>query len=83
MEENKDAPANVDEVVGVGVGGADKRANSAKLSASDDISEAVPVALPLSFTEWVLSSGELLNAQPATALRSLGNSSFETPISTL
>ena len=38
MEENKDAPFRVDEVVGAGVGGADKRANSAKLSASDDIS---------------------------------------------
>jgi len=50
-EENKAAPFKVEEVDAAGVGGADNRANNAKLSASDDISDAVPVLLPLSLTE--------------------------------
>jgi len=50
MEENRAAPFRVEEVDAAGVGGADNRANNAKLSASDDISDAVPVVPPLSLT---------------------------------
>src|ERR1700746_1039229 len=83
IDQNGAAPFCVDEPAAAGVGGAERRANSAKLTASPDISEAVPVVPPLSFTVCVLSSGVALNTQPGTALRSFGNSSFATPISTL
>jgi hypothetical protein len=43
-------PFKVEAVDGAGVGGADKRANSTKLTTSEDISEAVPVVPPLPFT---------------------------------
>src|SRR5215831_2929132 len=80
---NTAAPFCVDEVAAAGVGGADRRATSAKLTASDDMSEAEPVFDPPSLSICVLSSGLPLNTQPGTALRSLGNNSFATPISTL
>lgn len=72
------------EVVGAaGAGGADKRANAAKFTMSEDISEAVPLELPEPFCMFVASSGEPLKTQPGTAERSLGNSSLATPCSTL
>src|SRR5215510_13040874 len=83
VEENRDAPFWVDEVAAAGVGGAERRENSAKLTASDDMSEAEPVFDPPSLSICVLSSGLPLNTQPGTALRSFGNSSLATPISTL
>src|SRR5215469_6051704 len=83
MDENRAAPFCVEVVGTAGVGGADRRANSAKFTASPDISDAVPVVPPLSLTVCVLSSGVALNTQPGTALRWFRNSSFATPISTL
>jgi hypothetical protein len=68
IDENRAAPFCVDDVAGAGVGGAERRANNAKLTASEDISEAVPVLLPPSLSMCVLSSGVLLNTQPGTAL---------------
>src|SRR5579864_4920430 len=89
MLANRLAPFCVDEVEGPGEGGAVNRLKAAKFAVSDDISEAVPTVVPkfelleLPFKRFVESSGELLNTQPATALRSFGKSSFETPCSTL
>src|SRR5271165_6698295 len=83
------APLVVEDVGGAGIGGADKRANAAKFTTSDDISDAVPMSVPkfglLEFwlRRLVESSGDPLNTQPATALRSLGKFSFDTPCSTL
>src|SRR5579862_9559540 len=89
MELNRLAPFWMEGVGGAGVGGAVIRMNAAKLTRSDDISETVPRVVPklglpdVPLIMTLASSGELLNTQPATALRSLGNSSFETPCSTL
>ncbi len=72
-----------------GIGGASSRLNAAKFTTSDDISEAVPIDVPafglLAFPlrRGVASSGDPLNTQPVTALRSFGNTSFDTPCSTL
>src|SRR5580704_17112421 len=72
----------------VGAGGANNRANAAKLITCDERVEAVggPLAVgrpcggPRRLVE---SSGVALNTQPATADRSFGNASFDTPCSTL
>ena len=56
----------------VGVGGAERRINAAKLTTS----ESAPVTL-------VKSSGVALNAHPVTSTRSFGKASFDTPCSTL
>src|ERR1700734_1036598 len=65
-----------------GAAGAESRMNAAKFTTSDDISETVPVWLPLySITD--ASSGVALNTQPGTAERSFPNTSFATPCSTL
>ena len=88
IDVNRLAPLRVDAVDAVGVGGADKRMKTAKFTISEDISEAVPIVLPkfelpeLPFRMLVASSGDPLKTHPATALRSLGKSSFETPCST-
>src|SRR5436305_743758 len=89
VETNSAAPFWVELVDVPGVGGADRRLNRAKFMVSDPISAAVPTLVPtfgllgLSFRKRVESSGELLKTQPATALRSLGNTSLDTPCSTL
>src|SRR5882757_8709290 len=89
IEPKSAAPRWVEAVGDAGVGGADKRMKAAKFSRSDDISEVVPIGVPklglaeLPFTRGVASSGELLKTHPATALRSLGKFSLETPCSTL
>src|SRR5579863_3114071 len=79
----------MDGVDGAGFAGADRRMNAAKFTMSDDISEFVPIVVPklglpaLGLSRLVESSGEPLNTHPATALRSLGNNSLDTPCSTL
>ena len=89
IEAKRAAPFWVELVDVPGVGGADKRLKIAKFRRSDAISEAVPIDVPkfglleFPFRKGVLSSGELLNTHPVTALRSLGNTSLETPCSTL
>src|SRR5277367_4220406 len=86
---NRLAPFCVDAVGDAGVGGAERRMNAAKFTTSDDISEAVPNIVPklelvlLALIRFVASSGVELNTQPATAARSFGNSSLDTPCSTL
>src|ERR1700678_1478604 len=86
---NTVAPFRIDAVDGAGVGGALRRENAAKFTTSDAISDAVPIVVPtlgllgFAFTTFVESSGDPLNTQPATALRSLGKFSLETPCSTL
>src|SRR5579859_2003102 len=80
---NKFEPLIVDWGGCAGVGGAVSRANSAKFKTSDDISESVPIVVPkfwlfgLPFRMLLVSSGVGLNTQPVTALRSLGNTSFD------
>src|ERR1700690_3439026 len=86
---NRLEPFCVDGDCGPGVAGAESRMNAAKFTMSDDISDAVPIWLPkfklalLVLTSTVASSGDTLNTQPDTALRSLGKTSFDTPCSTL
>jgi hypothetical protein len=83
---NTVAPFTVDGVDGAGVGGAERRMNAAKFTISDDISDTVPSVVPkLGLLEFwfkmlVASSGDPLKTQPATALRSLGKFSLETPM---
>src|SRR5258705_10632442 len=69
-------------VVGAGTGSDDKRENAAKLTVSDEKSEA---GLPLVSVgdRMVLSSGVPLNWQFGSVSRSLGKSSLVTPCSTL
>ena len=62
----------------VGVGGALSLMKRAKFITSDAAADALPLPARL-----VKSSGDGLNTQPDTALRSFGNSSFEMPCSTL
>src|SRR5260370_14773115 len=71
-----DWPFNWELVLGVGVGGADSRMNAAKFTTSDGV-----VLPPVPMFVW--SSGVWLKMQPGTAERSLGNTSFDTPDSTL
>src|SRR5581483_609519 len=86
---NKLAPFWVEGVGEAGVGGAESRIKAAKFTVSDDISEIVPSVDPKLGLLWfplrilLASSGVGLNRQPATAERSLGNTSLETPCSTL
>src|SRR5262249_46632263 len=81
---NRFDPFWIDGDDGPGVGGAVRRMNAAKLMMSEDIWFAVPVLPPVSgLVMFVESSGVALNTQPATAERSLGKPSLETPCSTL
>ena len=50
IELNSAAPFCVEVVGDTGVGGADNRENSAKFTMSEDISDAVPVVPPPSFS---------------------------------
>src|SRR5260370_2005961 len=72
-------PFNSEGVLVVGVGGAVRRMNMAKLVTSEF---ALPVSEVLGGV-GVVSSGVALNTQFGTAARSLGKPSFETPCSTL
>src|SRR5579864_5782136 len=89
IELNRAAPFRVEGVGVAGVAGAVKRMKAAKFTMSDDISETVPIGMPkfglrgLGFSRFEASSGEPLKTQPATAFRSLGKFSLETPCSTL
>src|SRR5580693_235454 len=68
-----------------GTAGADILENAAKLTMSEDISDAVP-AMPLVVLGLIIlvaSSGVGLKTQPGTAERSFGKASLLTPISTL
>jgi len=81
---NSALPLSSDCVLVVGVGGAVNRMKAAKLTESADIWFAVPVVPPpTGLVMLVESSGVGLNTQPATADRSFGNPSLETPCSTL
>src|SRR5271170_569311 len=86
---NTVAPFRVDAVDGADAAGAERRMNAAKFTMSDAISDAVPTVVPkLELLEFwfrmlVASSGDPLKTQPATALRSFGKFSLETPCSTL
>jgi hypothetical protein len=77
----------VDDAVGVapdvaGVGGARRRMNIAKLTISEEKSDA-GLALFVASVKLVVSSGVGLNAHPDVVFRSFGKSSLVTPISTL
>src|SRR5215471_18036818 len=82
---NNALPFSSEAVCVVAVGGAVRRMKAAKFTVSDDILEAVPVVeTPSSgLTMLVESSGLELYTQPEAAARSFGNSSLETPCSTL
>src|SRR5579885_2723300 len=85
---NNWAPFWVEGVGGAGTGGALRRAKVANCTTSEELPElSLAVAPPLSVGAWSgtppTSSGEPLKTQPATAERSLGKSSLETPCSTL
>src|SRR5258708_7481501 len=81
---NSRSPFSVEADGGAGDGGAERRMKSAKLTMSEDILDAVPAPPPLSgLSRLVESSGVALNTQSATADRSFGKFSFETPCSTL
>ena len=77
----------IDDTAGVapdvaGVGGAKRRMNIAKLTTSEEKSDAA-LALFVVLVKLVASSGVGLIAHPAVVFRSFGNSSLVTPISTL
>src|SRR5262249_42239644 len=74
---NSSAPCSAAVLGGAGCGGAESRMKAAKFTTSDDTFAGVPSS------SSVASSGAPLNTQPITALRSLGNTSFATPCSTL
>jgi hypothetical protein len=72
---NNDWPFSSDDVCVVGAGGAESRMNAAKFMMSEGV-----VLPPDPMLVW--SSGVALKMQPATAARSFGNNSLDTPCST-